>query len=421
MNTLDYYQNLRRLVSSSVRDNISEIEDNLKNLFEDISAYSYFNGDRETSVERKRMVAKADLSVQQPIVLHLNEEGVLVASCQPVLLSILSIKEIRMLFKMDRGIFHPNYLLYSAKEGRNPAEYLDKREYRQSLLDELSISISRLFGKNHSRDYRELSERPGDFFDQAQAVLKHAPVLPQGEGTLSLLDSLSISEALNHVSKEAIYNFASYRVDSLPLSFERGNGSWAAVCKIAKPKQIIPKWVKLLIRFSGRRTTEVKKTKTRLNRLQPLRFDLPGEIKSRKPEVICAVDTSGSRSNEDIIKALSQVLGLKAKFNYGITLIECDAKIHKVTEIKKKGDIPQEFHGRGGTSFIPVIEYINSHPRYRDAILIYFTDGYGDLSIPKPRVRQVVWVLTRGRYLSLRYPYGDVVPIDGDNVIGSKK
>ena len=79
---------------------------------------------------------------------------------------------------------------------------------------------------------------------------------------------------------------------------------------------------------------------------------------------------------------------------------------------RTKSDIPDEYHGRGGTSYLPVIDYINSHPRYRNALLIYFTDGYGDGEIPKPKVRQTVWVLIGGDYLSLKNPYGDVVLID---------
>ena len=36
---------------------------------------------------------------------------------------------------------------------------------------------------------------------------------------------------------------------------------------------------------------------------------------------------------------------------------------------------------------------------------------------PKPKVRQTVWVLIGGDYLSLKNPYGDVVLIDGEKTI----
>lgn len=422
MSTLDYYQNLRSLVSTSVMDNLPQIEDNLKNLFEDISTYFYFHGDEETSFKRNEMVVKAKLSIKHPIVIRLNEEGKLIASCQPVLLSILSIKEIRMLFKMDSEIYNPQNLSNRVRHGTNPVNGLGKGTYRQTVLNgPMKKSLRKRFGKYPKQDYKELSERPGDFFQQATAFQKRETV-PQGKDTLSLFDSFFIAEAGGDIDKDAIYKFASYRQEQLSsfsyaTSAGRGIDPWGALCTLTRPKLVVPKWIKILTRFSSGRTREVRKTKTRLNRLQPQRFDLSGEIKERRPEVVCAIDTSGSRYADRIKKALGQVLALKVKFNYSITLIECDAKIQKITEIKKKSDIPDEYHGRGGTSYLPVIDYINSHPRYRNALLIYFTDGYGDGEIPKPKVRQTVWVLTGGDYLSLKKPYGDVVLIDGEKTI----
>ena len=69
--------------------------------------------------------------------------------------------------------------------------------------------------------------------------------------------------------------------------------------------------------------------------------------------------------------------------------------------------------GRGGTSFTPVIEYINEHRYFRDALLIYFTDGYGESSIPRPRTYRNLWVvLGRASDLSVENPYGLVLPLE---------
>ena len=42
-----------------------------------------------------------------------------------------------------------------------------------------------------------------------------------------------------------------------------------------------------------------------------------------------------------------------------------------------KNEIKTKVKGRGGTCFTPVIEFVNRDKYYRDALLIYFTDGYG--------------------------------------------
>lgn len=429
MSAIDHYQNLRSLVSSSVMGNLPEIEENLKGLFDDIAIYFYFHEDKEIFYRMNRMEVKLDLSIKQLITFDLNEEGWLIASCQPVLLSVLSLKEIRLLFLVDRKNFS-TFSLNEQMNQKSPSTQIQDDDFwnfcnrlrRQCVLFAVQKSAYQSFGKDQTIpsvvDYHSFIEKPGDFFDQAACILKYNDKpIPKGKNSLSLMDCFSYVN-LSGVSKDAVYRFASYRQRNLSSSScGRGTNPWDDICKITRPKRIIPKWIKILIRFSSGMVTEVKKTKTRLNRLQPQRFDLSGEIKERRPEIICAIDTSGSRSDEVIIKSLGQVLALKAKFNYNITLIECDATIQKITEIKKKGDVPQEFHGRGGTSYLPVIEYINSHPRYHAALLIYFTDGDGDSSIPKPKVRQVVWVLTNGTYLSLKKPYGDVVQIDGDQVV----
>ena len=95
-----------------------------------------------------------------------------------------------------------------------------------------------------------------------------------------------------------------------------------------------------------------------------------------------------------------------------MTLIQCDSKIQEVRKIKTKNDIPDIVKGRGGTAFTPVIEYLNDHKEYRNSVLIYFTDGYGERSIPKPYVRKVLWIIVDERlHISLSEPYGMVLPV----------
>ena len=90
-------------------------------------------------------------------------------------------------------------------------------------------------------------------------------------------------------------------------------------------------------------------------------------------------------------------------------------------------DVQTKMKGRGGTSFIPVIRYINGEKeysdvkkypmagKYRDALLVYFTDGYGDYEIPKPKTYRNLWVVLHDvKNLSLKNPYGDVKSLSMD-------
>lgn len=171
-------------------------------------------------------------------------------------------------------------------------------------------------------------------------------------------------------------------------------------------------WQNLLKRYIGTISANKRKTRTRLNRRQPERFDLSGRVDEKILKIVVAIDTSGSVTDEDISKILNEILNIVSKRKHEITIIECDSEIKRIYKVRKASDIQDKVSGRGGTSFIPVIEYINSNKYYRDALLIYFTDGYGDYKIPKPKTYRNLWiVLEDEKNLSVKEPYGLVVKL----------
>lgn len=95
-----------------------------------------------------------------------------------------------------------------------------------------------------------------------------------------------------------------------------------------------------------------------------------------------------------------------------MTVIECDAEIQNIYQVKNINDLQLKVKGRGGTAFTPVIEFINQNRSFRDALLIYFTDGYGGDKVPKPKTYRNLWVvLNENGHLSLQESYGSVVNI----------
>lgn len=180
--------------------------------------------------------------------------------------------------------------------------------------------------------------------------------------------------------------------------------------KINQP--VIISWKQILKKYVGTIVAGKRKTKTRLNRRQPERFDLSGRMDDKIIKIVVAIDTSDSLSNEQIAKIFNEIFAIIATRKKEITVIECDAKIQRVYKIKKSSDVLLKVSGRGGTSFSPVVEYINNDKYFRDALLIYFTDGYGEYEIPKPLTYRNIWVLTNSDYLSVKEPYGIVLKMD---------
>lgn len=150
----------------------------------------------------------------------------------------------------------------------------------------------------------------------------------------------------------------------------------------------------------------------RLNRRQPERFDLSGTVDEKVLKIVVAIDTSGSVEDSMIDQIFNEIFVIISKRKHDITVIECDAQVQRVYKAKTKADIKLKVAGRGGTWFTPAIEYINNDRYFRDALLIYFTDGYGEDEIPKPKTYRNLWVIIGGaQQLSVKEPYGAVLSL----------
>ena len=141
-------------------------------------------------------------------------------------------------------------------------------------------------------------------------------------------------------------------------------------------------------------------------------FYFPATIKTKQLRAVAAFDTSGSMSDEDLRKALTELYFLGQKFkNLDIDVIMCDCIIHKVLKMNTQNREKfrrVEMNGRGGTDFRPVFDWIK-RKRFNDFdCLIYFTDGYGDFPKTDPGY-DVIWVTQYDS--SVKFPFGKVLKI----------
>ena len=109
-----------------------------------------------------------------------------------------------------------------------------------------------------------------------------------------------------------------------------------------------------------------------------------------------AVDTSGSCIGY-LPRFFSELTSLLGSFGrYEITVIQCDAEVGKVETFSSDSPLPRDYcweaTGGGGTSFVPVFNYMKGHRMHPD-VFVYVTDGYGDAP-PKPPPFPVLWILT---------------------------
>ena len=171
-------------------------------------------------------------------------------------------------------------------------------------------------------------------------------------------------------------------------------------------------WQTILKKYVGTISANKRKTRMRLNRRQPERFDLSGRVDDKVLKIAVAIDTSGSVDDHMIAQIFNEIFAILAKRKHEITVIECDAQVQRAYRAKNAGEIQKKVAGRGGTMFTPAIEYINNDKYFRDALLIYFTDGFGEWEIPKPKTYRNLWVVFDDeRHLSVKEPYGVVLKL----------
>ena len=146
-------------------------------------------------------------------------------------------------------------------------------------------------------------------------------------------------------------------------------------------------WPVILNRFLDQRTRE-EYSWARRNRRHSVY--MPSLYSYGLGHLTFAIDTSGSVSDKELQGMLSEIKGIQQVFNpEKMTIIDCDAKIHAVHEVDANTDILSlEFTGNGGTSFLPVLEYVKEHPTQA---LIYFTDLYGETDL-KPVDYPILWI-----------------------------
>lgn len=180
--------------------------------------------------------------------------------------------------------------------------------------------------------------------------------------------------------------------------------------KVNEPAKLC--WQVILKKYVGTIAANKRASRARLNRRQPERFDLSGRVDEKILKIVVAIDTSGSVDDRMIRRIFNEIFAILAKRKHEVTVIECDAAVQRVYRVKSVAEVKTKIKGRGGTSFSPVIDHINNDRYFRDALLIYFTDGFGESKIPRPRTYRNIWVVfDEARNLSLEEPYGAVIAL----------
>ena len=205
--------------------------------------------------------------------------------------------------------------------------------------------------------------------------------------------------AIKKLIGQAIQKSGAKDIGTLPLGIQR------ELTRINEKPKV--SWKRILRIFSNS-CGKTKLESTR--RKESTRFPgNPGTKIKRLQHIAVAIGTSGSIDENTLQLFWNEIIGIQ-KAGAKITIVECDCEIQKVWELNRKATLP-ELKGGGGTSFDPVIDWLNKNRNLGIGGCVYFTDGYGAKPIIKSN-SPILWTLYGAQAEVSHLSPGNVIRIE---------
>jgi predicted metal-dependent peptidase len=123
-----------------------------------------------------------------------------------------------------------------------------------------------------------------------------------------------------------------------------------------------------------------------------------------------ALDTSGSIGAEELSEFMTELDALKGQVRARVTVQACDERLDPggpwTFQPWERIGLPDQLGGGGGTSFVPVFEWLRAR-HMRPDVLVYFTDAEGEFPPHAPDF-PVIW-LVKGRQ---QVPWGERIQLN---------
>jgi len=316
------------------------------------------------------------------------------------------------------AFFHlVNYDKYENKKLLNIAMDMEINQY----IDEQYLPK----GGIHLYDFQvqyptlDLPERAGTkhYYDELSKVCNNAICpdnqewqFPDGDSTPIPghdYDGSGLNEAEQKMVEAQTKHIVNQVADQVRKS--RGNipGEMSEILKrINQLDPPVVDWRGFMRRFVGKSTkTYTKKSRRKYNKRTP---DFPGLKIKRQKHILAGIDTSGSVNTSELKEFLNELHHIK-KTGAEVTVVQCDTAISHIGKFDPKKDI--EIHGRGGTSFQPVIDYYNENMN-QYSCLMYFTDG--EAHAPQNARGHILWIISSNGSAYEEFP-GLIINIENKN------
>lgn len=181
-------------------------------------------------------------------------------------------------------------------------------------------------------------------------------------------------------------------------------GLRAALAKLTRPQV---DWRAALKKFIGRSTKEFEEVMGHRNFIHSGDYIWTERDKEKTmiTEAVCAVDISGSMSDDNVAIILNEIKHMvEAKNVKNTTIVYFHDKIEKITELKGKGAV-RKYEGEtlesGYTDFKPPLSFMQAaEKKGKLEVALFLTDGFDQtwdgttVHLPKPKfVNKFIWVI----------------------------
>jgi len=194
----------------------------------------------------------------------------------------------------------------------------------------------------------------------------------------------------------------------------------AGAVQAARLRGNLPGWAEVVVREASRPRVSWRDVMARF--LSRARFEyswlspdrrfvhaglyVPGYGGEGVEELVVAVDTSGSISEEELEQFAAEAAGLWAQDVFTMHVVDCDVRTYHWYTLERGDAFPLlRLSGRGGTDFRPVFDEV-ARRGIQPTALVFLTDGEG-LYPDSPPAYPVLWVLCRDA--TGQPPWGQVV------------
>jgi len=177
-------------------------------------------------------------------------------------------------------------------------------------------------------------------------------------------------ELLNDVTSSMIEKSISKSKGYTPSQLEQ-------FLKLFSNKAVV-NWKQVLRKYTGNKRANTRQTIKKRNRRFPGRPEVKGKTKDYTYEVAVLADVSGSVSDEELYKGLSEVQEICRLTNSDLTLVQVDTVAYKPEKFSAKQTTWKRV-ANGGTTLFPGVEKLKECKVNYDALIVITDNGvWGD-------------------------------------------